>query len=478
MSGKKTKQKRREEKAKAERKFFNEAKKKGIEVNLLKAVEILDKTITSSLCETVFQTTRIRERQRAWTLHALVQFWNAVIVNAPKSLRQALEEAQEGPGSQWPEVETTPEAFFQRSQDLSWRFFEALYEPYQNRIEKIAPACFAQELGSVHSRFPEIRIVDASSLDAIVHRLKILRQEEGTILPGRIMAAYDVFRGYASSFRFSENAMESEIKQLEEILPGIPRGALVVADRLYGVAKAFGLLSQEGLWGLFRRHGSLSLRKIERLRRKRLPGGVLEEWLVEAGSGQKGIEKQILRWIIFRRKKQGDYELLTNVLEPKQLSAEEALELYSYRWDVERLFYDLKEVLNLHRFYAGNANAVGMQVYAAVMVHTAMRVAQARIAQQTGIAPERISTEKFFPRMAAAVCRRHMMKFGAQVIKDWNPQVKLKEPDWNRIRTGTVKLYQILVEPRQEGPPRKDTRVPRKKRNYLSLHKLMLHGQN
>jgi hypothetical protein len=478
MSGKRAKQKRREEKAKTERKLFNDIKKKGIEVNLLKTVQILDKTITSSLCETVFQSIRTNERRRVWTLHALVEFWNAVIVNAPKSLRQALEEAHEGRNPQWPEVETSAEAFFQRSQDLSWRFFEALYQSYGNRIKGIAVKCFAQELAGVRERFPEIRIVDASSLDAIVHRLKILSQEDNVILPGRIMAAYDLFRGYASSFRFSENAMESEIKQLEEILPELPKKALVVADRLYGAAKAFMLLSEAGLWGVFRRHTSLSLRKIERLSRKRLPGGVLEDWLVEAGSGQKGTEKQILRWIIFRSKKQGDYELLTNVLEPKPLSAEEALELYSYRWDIERLFYDLKEVLNLHRFYAGNVNAVGMQVYAAAMVHTAMRTAQARIAQQTGIAPETISTEKFFPRMAAAVCRRHMMRFGAQVIKDLNPEVKLKEPDWNQIKAGTVKLHQILVEPRSDGPPRKDARVPKKKRNYMSLHQFMLNSQN
>ncbi|OGX14518.1 MAG: hypothetical protein A2351_01450 [Omnitrophica bacterium RIFOXYB12_FULL_50_7] len=478
MSEKNDKQSRRKAKLKTERAFFNEIKKKGREVNLLKAVQILDKTITASLCETVFQTTRTQERQRVWTLHALVQFWNAVIVNAPTSLRQALEEAAGGQSPQWPEVETTAEAFFQRSQDLSWRFFEALYESYQNRIEKIAPPCFAQELAHVRSRFPEIRIVDASSLDAIVHRLKILRHEEGTILPGRIMAAYDLFRGHAASFRFSENAMESEIKQFGEILPQIPRGALVVADRLYGVAKAFGLLSPRGLYGLFRRHGSLSMRKIRRLNRKHLSDGVLEDWLVEAGTGQKGTEKQILRWVVLRRKKQGAYELLTNVLDPEQLSAEDALELYSQRWDIERLFYDLKEVLHLHRFYAGNVNAVGMQVYAAVIVHTAMRLAQGRIAQQNGMAPEKISIEKFFPRMAAALCRRHMMKFGAQMIKDSNPGVRLREPNWDRIKAGTVKLYQILVEPRQEGPPRKDTRVAKKKRNCISLHKLMSYSEN
>lgn len=428
MSGKRAKERRRKEKANSEREFFNEAKKKGTEVNLLKAVQILDTTITSSLCETVFQTVRTHERQRVWTLHALVGFWNAVILNAPPSLRQALEEAAEGEAKspEWPEVETTPEAFFQRSQNLSWRFFQGLYGAFSERIHQIAPPCFAQEWKDLRSRFSEIHIVDASTLDAIAHRLKILGNESSGILPGRIMASYDLFRGYAPLLQFSENAMESEIKQLGAILPQIPKGALVIADRLYGVTKAFSLLSDEGgIYGLFRRHASLTLRKIRCLSRRRLAGGVLEDWLVEAGKGRR-VEKQTLRWIIFRSKKRGAYELLTNVLEPERLSAEEALELYSYRWDVERLFYDLKEVLNLHRFYAGNLNAIGMQVYAAAMVYTAMRVAQGRIARQTGMAPERISTEKFFPRMAAALIRFQGMRCGAQVIQDLNPHVKQK----------------------------------------------------
>ena len=472
MSGKRAKQKRQVKKAKTERDFYNEVKKKGVKVNLLKTVQILDKTITSSLCENVFQTVRTSERQRVWSLYALTQFWNAVVIHAPRSLRQALEEASEGKPD-WPGVESSAEAFFQRSQNLSWRFSARLYELFAERIQKIAARSFAEELKGIGLRFPEIRIVDASSLDAIANRLKILWKQESVILPGRIMAAYDLFRGYASILSFSENAMESENKQLQEILAQIPKQALILGDRIYATAKTFGALSQGGRYGLFRRHASLHLRKIRCLSRKRVSGGKLEDWLVEAGCGYNGVEKQTLRWICFRNKGRGDLELLSSVLDPEQLSAEEAMELYEYRWDVERLFYDLKEVLNLHRFYAGNVNAVGMQVYAAVMVHTAMRIAQAQIAQENGMAPEKISIEKFFPRMAAAVCRWHGLRGGAQLMKDLNPKLAIKEPNWNRVNVGSVKLHQIMVEPR-EGPPKKDLRASKPKRNFKSLHKIVL----
>jgi hypothetical protein len=90
------------------------------------------------------------------------------------------------------------------------------------------------------------------------------------------------------------------------------------------------------------------------------------------------------------------------VLAPARLSAEEALDLYPYRWSVERMFFDLKEVLNLNRLYAANPNAVARQVYAAAIVYNALRVAQSDGAAQVGWAPERLSPAKFFPKVATA----------------------------------------------------------------------------
>src|SRR4029453_3746235 len=98
------------------------------------------------------------------------------------------------------------------------------------------------------------------------------------------------------------------------------------------------------------------------------------DWLGRAGPGVSA-PRQLLRYVRWRRGGTR-YELLTNVLAPARLSAEEALDLYPYRWSVERMFFDLKEVLNLNRLYAANPNAVPLQVYAAAIVYNALRVAQ------------------------------------------------------------------------------------------------------
>ena len=151
---------------------------------------------------------------------------------------------------------------------------------------------------------------------------------------------------------------------------------------------------------MVRRNRQLSLHRLQRLRRRRIHGGRLEDWLVQAGAGVSA-PRQLLRYICWRRGGTR-YEVLTNVLAPARLSAEEALDLYPYRWSVERIYFDLKEVLNLNRLYAANPTAVALQVYAAAIVYNALRVAQSDGAAQVGWEPERLSPAKFYPKVATA----------------------------------------------------------------------------
>jgi len=416
-------------------------------VDLSKTTELLHEHLTESLCQTVYQRNRVSEREREWSLHALADFWTAVILRAPKALTHALEEGSRGlPG--WTPVQTTDEAFFKRCKTLSWKFFAGLFHEFSARILKVAPPGYASEMAPLRGRFPELWVVDGSRLDAIAHRLKILRDIRTPILPGCVLVAYDLFRGIPRRFQFNPDAAASEMSRAHQVLDDIPRDTLVLADRLYASVALFEELSQRGLWGLFRLSARLKIRRLERLGRTRVEGGTLEDWRVEVGCGVTA-PKQILRLV---RLKKGStvYEVLTNVLDPKRLSAIEAMNLYPYRWTIERMFFDLKEVLNLHRFYAANPNAVAMQVYAAALVYTAMRVAQGLIAQEQHLEPEAISPQKFFVKVA----RVSSMLTGAQcaivAMKRANPGVRLKVPSLHRLTFVKTTLGAILVEKRDE----------------------------
>ena len=84
------------------------AKRARAEINLLRLAELLQEHITPALCRAAFARVRKTERQRQWTLDALVQFWVAVILRAPKALSQALADALDEREPLFPRVRATP----------------------------------------------------------------------------------------------------------------------------------------------------------------------------------------------------------------------------------------------------------------------------------------------------------------------------------------------------------------------------------
>jgi hypothetical protein len=423
-------------------------------VNLTRTLELLTEHITAALCGAVFQKVRATERQREWTLWALVQFWLAVTLRAPPSLSAALVEVQEGREPLVPRVKASPEAFFERCRDLSSEFFAEVFRRFVGNLEESVPPRFCSELAGLQEHFTDVLIIDGSRLAAIARRLKILWNERAVVLPGCLLGVYDLFRGIPRQLSFCADAAKSEMTRAKEVLDAIKADTLILGDRLYCTADFFNELAFRHLWGLCRRNKRLGLHRLQStaLRKKRYLGGMLYEWRVRAGSGVSA-PPQTLRLIRFKKGRKV-YELLTNVLDSSRLTGEEGLAAYPCRWRVERMYFDLKEVLNLNRFYPANPNAVGMQVYAGAIVYTAMRVAQGEVAAQVGIEPEEISPAKFFPKMAGS-CNSYVAAQWAvaQMIR-LNPGRRLREPCWKRSRFAWVRLDAILVQ-RRTGRRRK-----------------------
>jgi hypothetical protein len=436
-----------------------------VSVDLVRVLELLRTHITAALCQTVFATTRITERQRCWTLQALVEFWLAVILRAPRALSQALYETLEGSEPLFPLVQATPEAFFQRCQRLRPAFFAAVFTRFTAGLLTATPARYAPECAAVQARFAGVVVVDGSRLAAIAHRLKLLWAERAVVLPGCLLAVYDLGRGLCRTLDFCADAAAGELARAQAALATLPRDTLVLADRLYGNGVWFAALAAHGCWGLVRQNRRLGLRKRQRLARRQVQGGRLTDWLVDAG-GSRTTPPQRLRYIRWQRGATVR-AVLTNVLEPTRLSAAEALALYPRRWTIERLFFDLKEVLNLNRVYAGNPNAIAMQVYAAGCVYNALRVAQAEVAEAAGIAPEAISPAKFFPKLAAACHCAALFELWFRDTQAANRGRRLRRPPVQQRRFARVLLEAILVEPRKL--PRRKRRFCKARRKWKSL---------
>jgi hypothetical protein len=425
-------------------------------VDLFGLVEMLHEHVTEALCAEVFARVREKERQREWSLHALAWFWMSVTLRAPKALSHALGESRRGGDSMLPAVEASSEAFFEKCKDLRPDFFSELFAALGPRLREQACSNYAAPMAHLKRHFAQIWVMDGSQLDQVARKLKITWKVNGAILPGRIMALYDLFRGINQALVFEPDAARNENLLAKEALPLIPEGTLILADRLYGTAGYFQELGKRKLWGLFRRHGTTKVYVLKTLNLQENGGFVIEDLLVEAGCGANGVAKQTLRLIRYREGKKR-LELFTNVLDPAKLCAQDAVELYRWRWSVERMFFDLKEVLNLKRFYAGNPNAIAMQVYAAAIVYNAFRIIQGRIARRHHLEPEQISPAKLFPKVAAVSTKLSYKEEAYVEMKRANPAVSLIKPDWRKGGFGTTTLGEIVVrkkkKPRTKGRP-------------------------
>jgi hypothetical protein len=126
---------------------------------LLRVLDLLHTHITGALCHGEFGRVRTTERQRDWTLEALVQLWTAVILRAPPALGQALADAVEGREPLFPRIPATPEAFFQRRRDLRAAFFAAVFQAFTARLVPLTPPRFAAELAPLQGRFADLLIL-------------------------------------------------------------------------------------------------------------------------------------------------------------------------------------------------------------------------------------------------------------------------------------------------------------------------------
>lgn len=443
------------------------AKERQTDIQLTPTVELIHKHLTEALCKEVFRDVRTTERERKWSLFGLARFWLDVILEPPRSLSEVLERTRRGdPRGLLPEVAASPEAFFQKCKAFSSAFFMGLYTRFIAEVERAAPKQYCREVADLQKRFSDVVLFDGSRLDKIAHRLKILWSEKAAVLPGCLLAVYDIFRGIATQLWFDADAAASEFDRAERAAECLARKTLVIGDRLYCTGKLFRQLTRQGCFGIFRRNKSLSFRKVRRLRRIQRNGALIEDFLVKAGAGQKPIELRLIRLKVEGK----THEALTNATDTKLLRAEDVVRLYPLRWRVERLFFDLKVVLKLERFHAANPNAVAMQVFAGAIVHAAFRIAQADIARKVAVPPEELSTQKLFPLLALASIKVLEAEFIFEVTCQTNKRVKLRKPSWTVLPDTTASLEYIRVQRRSNH--RKKRKYDSKRRNWKSLNKI------
>ncbi|HEY9448116.1 MAG TPA: IS4 family transposase [Gemmatimonadaceae bacterium] len=437
---------------------------------------VLWRHLTEGLCEEIFRALRERERERKWTIFTLMQFWVALLHSGPEmSQTQAVSECDRG-HPLYPVLTATPESFFERVQSLGPRFFSAIFTRVTRAfLQEISalPVRFASGLSIPAERFSEIYTLDASRLDPVAHRLKILRRTTRAVIPGSIEALYDVRRGVIRALHFDPDGSRAEYTMAEELLGDIPAGSLLVLDRLYATPTFIGTAQMCGMELVARYKGGIKRREVRLLRRVRRSNLSIDDVLIELGTTRRLGKADtpagpvLVRYVEIETQHGGathTLKLITTVLDPERLGAEEMAELYGYRWTIERMFLTMKSTLHLERLYNSTPAAVGQQLYATALLYNALRLAQAQLALKLEVEPERLSPEKLFPRLmqrleqrtwieAGVIWHETLMRATNPSIPRYDPEALARSLDHNpRLR---LDVHDILLERRKEGRKRR-----------------------
>lgn len=170
---------------------------------------------------------------------------------------------------------------------------------------------------------------------------------------------------------------ESELALARRLFAQLPKGALLLADRLYGVpaviVEVWAACRRVGSHFLFRvpRHikarviaklpdGSRRVRLNVREQRRGWPiRGSLEIREIRVQVGRKGFRQQELR-------------LCTSLLDPQTAPAGELAKLYATRWEHELYFRNAKRVLRQTEVLQSHTVETGAQEIAAIILVTAL----------------------------------------------------------------------------------------------------------
>ena len=170
---------------------------------------------------------------------------------------------------------------------------------------------------------------------------------------------------------------QSEWELALSLLARLPKGALLLADRLHGcaafAAQALVACRRAGSQFLFRARTQIKVQVVRRFKDG--------SHLVRVPVRKKGRPRQILQWLDLRQirvqiQRPGfrstELRLWTTLLDPKVAPAWELVELYAKRWEQELFYRELKHQLRKSEVLQSHTLGTAAQEIAALMLAAAL----------------------------------------------------------------------------------------------------------
>jgi hypothetical protein len=286
----------------------------------------------------------------------------------------------------YPRFPLSDQAVYKRLAETDTGPLEAVFAAVSQVLaDRLAPWA-ARELAPFAT---EVVAIDETTLDQVARTLPALREVakgDDALLPGKLAAVVDLRTQQFRRVAHLPNPRQNEKVAARDLLAGLLRGALILADLGYFGFEWFDDLTDRGFWWVskLRAKTSLEVLHVHYQRDDTLDAIV---WL---GKYRADRAKHAVRLVQFRH---GTtlYRYLTNVLDPHVLPPADVARLYARRWDIELAFLLIKRHLGLHLLWSAKPGVVLHQVWAVLAIAQIVQALRVEIAGEAGVDPFEVS---------------------------------------------------------------------------------------
>lgn len=250
-----------------------------------------------------------------------------------------------------------------------------------------------QALSVAHAKqhFPQMWIVDASTLEALFRKLKSLENSSLGKLGGRICAVIDLETRYPVQTWFEERPYAHETNFIPQLLEFIPAQTLLLLDRGFWNFRFFEQLIKAKSDFITRLKASSQYESVSVLSQS----PTHRDQIIRLGKGYQGNPILQLRLVEIRHGESW-YRYLSSVLDPNILPPYVVADLYSRRWRIEETFYLLKRLLGLSYLWTGSVNGIKLQLWATWLFYVVLIDLADEVADELALPFESISVEMVF----------------------------------------------------------------------------------
>lgn len=336
-------------------------------------------------------------RERTLTLPVMASVLTSIVWRHLGSVSDAVQELNTE-GLMWADkVSVSKQSICERLRTLPSQLFEKLFEHVIDTVHYHAAQRRLSTPGRIHplmqwadNTFAKVVIADASTLDALVRNLKLLRDGPPRPLAGKMVAVLDAVTRQPCKLWYEPAPEASEQAFWDRIIGELVVDSMLLIDSGFTDYQRFEELTQRSIWFITRAKSNASFEVIEVLSDE---DGVRDR-IVRLGSPKHRIDTPMR--IVEVEHNGKSYRYLSNLLDSTRLPARSMAALYRERWGIEDAFLIVKRLLGLAYFHCCSQNAIELQLWTTWLLYAALNDLRDELGEFVGRRSNDLSLGKMY----------------------------------------------------------------------------------